>query len=120
MDNIWSVFFLSLLVTILLESIFVFIIGIRDKRNLILITLVNVLTNPTAVLLYYLLYNFTFFSNYIITITIELTVVLVEYIYVRKYSENIKNPLWISLGMNTFSYLVGKGINTIINKAGVF
>ena len=51
MDRLLTALLVSLLLTLLLECAFAFVAGARTPRRLLLVALVNVLTNPPVVLL---------------------------------------------------------------------
>lgn len=115
MDNIWQVLAISLFLTVIFEEMFVILLRLRDKRTLLLIALINLLTNPPAVLSYYLLKQYTNYSVLFITIVVEVVVILVEFFYIRSYGRKIKHPFWLALGINIFSYTIGKVINIILS-----
>ena len=54
MHEIWMMFGISLLLTLVLEVVIAAFFGYKDKKLLTLVILVNVLTNPAAVLLHWL------------------------------------------------------------------
>ncbi|MGB4660378.1 MAG: hypothetical protein WBI07_14470 [Mobilitalea sp.] len=105
---------LSLTGTLLVEVIFAFAAGIRNKKDFALISLVNVLTNPAVVLLYYLMVNMTGGNRYIIIIPLETIAVFVEAAYYRKYGDGFKHPLLFSIGANLCSYSIGVAIGFLI------
>jgi len=103
---------ISLVLTILLEEIFAVTVGIRDKRDLILIGLVNVVTNPFVVLVYYLAVLYTSISLLLI-ILLEIIAVFVEALYFKNYGKTFRHPFLFSLSANLFSYGIGKIISII-------
>jgi len=98
---------LSLALTIILESGFFLLTGKRNKKDLLLVALVNVMTNPAVVLLYWLVAAYSDF-NWIITIAVlEVLAVLTEgYIY-KKHGQEFKRPYGFSLFANMVSYGTG-------------
>ena len=98
-------FALSLGLTLLLELPIAWAMGLRSGRKLLLAVLVNVLTNPAAVLLYW-------FG--IPQLPIELAVVAVEGAVYRWVRE--EHPWRVSLVCNGFSWLAGM----LILKIGGF
>ena len=70
----------SLALTLMLELGFALILGVRGRRNLALVALVNVLTNPPVVLLCSL------FPSPLLTIAAELSAVFIGAIVLRKLS----------------------------------
>ena len=105
---------ISLILTILLEELFAIVYGVRNKKDLLLICLVNILTNPAVVLCYYLLMNYTPFYSGIIILVLEALVILVEYYYYKTYGKGIRHPLQFAAYINLFSYGVGKILNLIL------
>ena len=75
--------FLSWLLTVLIESITAYVLGIRGKKNYILLFLVNTATNPAAELLYVFLYTFTPLSHLASEVSVELLVFAAEGLLVR-------------------------------------
>jgi len=110
---VW-VLVLSLGGTILAEEIFAFIVGIHNKKDFALVALVNVLTNPAVVLLYYLMVSMTDGNRYFIIIPLETIAIFVEAAYYKKYANKLKHPLAFSLGANLFSYGIGVVIGYLI------
>lgn len=107
----------SLVLTIILEEIFALIIGVRSRKDLCLICLVNIITNPAVVFLYYLTHYYTVWNSIIITIILEGMAILTEAIYYRKYGRlmggnNLKAFIF-SIGANLFSYGSGFLISRI-------
>lgn len=93
----------SLGLTLLIELPIGMAMGLRRKKHLLLMILVNVLTNPAAVLLCWL---------GVPQIPVEIAVFLVEagiyYWFSREESWNIQHPLWLSLAANLISW--GSGV----------
>ena len=96
-------FAMSLGLTLLLEYPVAWLLGLRGRRTGILFVLVNVLTNPAAVLLH--LFGVS-------QIPIELAVVLVEWFVYRQFG--VKKPLLLSLSANVLSWGTGLVINRIL------
>ena len=102
-----------LILTIIIEVIIGIILGIRNKKDLLNIILVNVVTNPIVVsfpILIYLLfgYNYEMLSLYIL----EIVTLFVEgFIYKKVLIYKKINPFLISLILNLSSYLIGELIN---------
>lgn len=111
-DFVWTLL-ISLGLTIILELVFALILKIREANDLILVIVVNVITNPAVVLLSYLLLKRTNFPQILVVLVLEAAAVLVEAIYYRRYAEKIKRPFLFSLGANAFSYFIGLFLNII-------
>ena len=104
---------ISLVLTIILELIFAFIAGIRNKKDFMLVTLVNILTNPPVVLAYYLFTYYTMWNKVLILLPLEILAVLAEAYYYQSYGKNIHHPLLFSLFANGFSFVMGAFISMI-------
>lgn len=106
--NLLSALGISLALTLLFELAFSLLCGIRNLRDLLLIILVNAVTNP-AVALIYNLYPSTW-----IKIPLELAAISIEALYYIKYSTNISHPILFSIGANCFSFILGTVLNLIV------
>lgn len=100
----------SLVLTLLLEGLFAFCAGQRTGRRLLLVALVNTLTNPVVVLLHAL------FPSMLLTLFLELSAVLVEGFVYKKCADNIRHPFLFSLAINAFSYFSGELLNRLLNR----
>ena len=94
----------SLLLTLLLELSFALLQGLRGRRELALVALVNCLTNPPAVLLRCALR--------VPVLPLEAAAVLVEGLCYRAFSGQLRHPLRFSLAANAFSYTAGWALMT--------
>ena len=97
----------SLALTIAIESGFSVLIGIRNKKDLLLVIMVNVLTNPIVVLLYWIAVYYTNWNTVLVIIPLELFAVLTEGFYYKKYAQKIKRPFIFSIAANAVSYSIG-------------
>ena len=116
MDNtaLLTALAISLCLTLLFEVGFFLIIGKRNKKDLLLVILVNTLTNPLVVLIYWIAYHNTNWNTAIIKVPLEVFAVLTEgYIY-KKYAQTIKRPFVFSLAANTISFTLGLLIQQIM------
>jgi len=105
---------ISLCLTILFEVGFYLLTGKRNKKDLLLVILVNALTNPIVVLLYWIAYFNTNWNTIIIITPLELFAVITEgYIY-KKNAQSIKRPFIFSLAANALSFTLGILIRQII------
>lgn len=105
---------ISLGLTELLELGFAAVVGLRRRKDLILIALVNVITNPAVVLINSLLAREALLPQPLIVVLLETGAVLIEGVYYRHYAECIKRPFLFAFGANVFSYLTGLLISYII------
>jgi hypothetical protein len=97
----------SLAFTLAAELLFALLLGKRGK-DLALVSLVNILTNPPVVLLYFLASAYTALSPALLKASLEIAAVLVEAFCYRKYGGNFRRPLLFSLGANAFSFGLGE------------
>ena len=104
---------ISLALTIILEAGFFLLCGKRNKKDLLLVLLVNVLTNPIVVLLYWLTTLYTDISASLTVIPLEALAVLAEGYYFRKYGQEFKRPYLFSLAANAFSFTIGALLNML-------
>ena len=81
---------LSLAMTLVLECAFFFATGKRDKKDLLLVVMANILTNPPVVLLYSLSMMYTGWERAFIVIPLEAAAVLTEGYCYKKYGCNFK------------------------------
>lgn len=100
---------ISLCLTIVIELIISFILGIRNTEDIKVVIWTNVLTNPIVVYLagcIKLLNNNLIYN--IIVIIMEIIVVIVEFIIYKRYLKfKEKPPLLISSINNIISFLIG-------------
>lgn len=104
-----------LLLTIIIELVISLLLGVRDKKDILNIILVNVITNPVVVMSQVLLYlKFGYTIEIIGIIILEILVVFVEGLIYRKVlSFKRINPLLLSLILNASSFLIGEIINIL-------
>lgn len=105
----------SLICTIIIETIIGIILGIRNKKDILLLILANTFTNLIVTSV-----SFTFNYFYGITIRnislviLELFALFAEAILYKKYFINKKiNPYTLSLILNISSYSIGLIINKL-------
>ena len=104
----------SLFLTLVLELFFVWRVGKASKRDLLLAFLVNVLTNPFVVSMYYITFFYTNWNQTLVICVLEVSAVLVEWICYKKCGEKITYPFLLSAGANGFSYFLGGVIDRLI------
>lgn len=104
-----------LVFTILIEVVVGLIIGVRNKRDILNITLVNVFTNPLVTSIPVLVYiNFSYTPYIISLIILEIFALVSEgFIYSKVLKYKKINPFIISLILNLSSYLIGLLINNL-------
>lgn len=114
-DNFPLIMIRCLLLTIAIETIVGLILGIRNKKDIFNIVLVNIVTNPIVVSIPILIYMYFGYKYEIISLyVLEVITVLVEgliYYKVLKYKKI--NSFLLSLLLNLSSYLIGELINIL-------
>jgi hypothetical protein len=103
---------ISLGLTLALELLFALAARKRGK-DLVLVCLVNVITNPVVVLVYYLASTYTALHPVFLKAALEIMAVLTEAVYYRKFGVSFSRPLLFSLGANAFSFFSGELISLI-------
>ena len=106
----------SLVATLVLEAAFFWLTGKRNRRDLVLLVLVNLLTNPALVLLLHLIYWFTNLNYLVATVVLELIAVAVEGLYYKKFGQEFKYPFLFSLAANAFSCTIGILLQLLIHS----
>lgn len=109
------IMFICLSSTIVIELIMSLLLGIRNKKDILNVILVNIMTNPLIVsILMYITYN-RLFNTTISIIILEILVVLTEgFAYKKVLTFDKINPYVLSLILNISSYFIGKLLNNII------
>ena len=109
--DVFQMFAVSLGATIVLEALVMLLLREQYKKNLLLLVLVNILTNPAAVYLSYLGKYFTGLSDMLIQFPIEIVVVIIEVKIYTWFSKDenwlIKNPVLLGILANVFSWSIG-------------
>lgn len=114
-DDILLIMLICLSSTIVIEISMSLLLGIRNKKDILNVILVNVMTNPLIVsIIMYITYN-RIFNLTISIIILEIIVILIEGFAYKKVLKFDKiNPYVLSLILNISSYFIGKLLNNII------
>lgn len=110
----FSVFAVSLGLTLALETPVAYAWGLRDRHNLAVAVLVNVLTNPAVVLLNFWLSVRTGWPRLAVQLPLEALAVTVEAVCYRECGKDIRRPALLSLCANGFSYCTGLLLNAML------
>lgn len=104
-----------LILTIIIEVIIGLILKIKNKKDILNIILVNIITNPIVVSIpVYINIKFGLLERNICLIILEIITLFVEgFIYKKVLNYKKINPYLISLILNMSSYLIGEIINYI-------
>jgi len=113
-QGLLSALAVSLAMTLVLEVGYFLLTGKRDKKDLLLVVMVNILTNPVVVLTYWLVALYTNWNLIVVIIPLELLAVFVEGFHYKKYGNAFKRPYRFSLAANVFSYGMGLLIQMLI------
>jgi len=104
----------SLGLTVAIEAGFFLLIGKRDKKDLLLLVLVNVLTNPIVVLSFWLVSSYTNWNILIALVLLEAFAVLTEGFYYKKYGNVFPRPFLFALFANVVSFGAGALIQFLL------
>lgn len=108
---------LSFGVTVLVELSAAFLLGLRDRRSLCIVFLVNVVTNPVVVYILNLQYYYGLFLPKVpLTVFLECSAVAAEAFLYRFAWKGNRNPLLLAIILNAASYLFGVVVNIIIKQ----
>ena len=101
--------------TIVIELIMSLLLGMRNKKDILNVILVNIMANPLVVsILMYITYN-RLFNTTISIIILEILVILTEgFTYKKVLTFDKINPYVLSLILNISSYFIGELLNNII------
>lgn len=104
-----------LLLTIVIEVILGIVCGVRKKKDLLNIVLVNVFTNPLVVSIpIYITIYVSYRARIPVLVFLELFALVSEgFIYKRVLDFKKINPYLLSLILNCGSYFIGELINRI-------
>ena len=105
-------FGISLMLTIAIELVAALLFGMRMRKNMLLVVLVNVFTNPPAVLCNWLCRLYLpDYHRISVQLAIETVVVIVEAfvycLYARDERRQIKRPVLLAFAANGCSWLLG-------------
>ena len=116
LDNLPLIMIRCLVLTIIIELVLALILGVREKKDIINIILVNVITNPIVVLTPIIIYlKFNSSMGRISLYILEVLTVLVEGLIYKKVLEYKKiNWILLSLILNATSFIIGEVINNFI------
>ena len=99
--------------TLVLEEGFALLWGVRSKRDLGLVALVNCITNPLVNVLYRLgrLWGW---PRGPVVLALEVAAVLAEWLCYRKTENAVRYPLLFSLCANAFSFCCGLVLQVLV------
>ena len=114
-DSLINALIVSLVLTIFIESGFFLLTGKRNRKDLILVVLTNIITNPVVVLLYWLVALNASWSltlektplEFLTKILLEFFAIVTEGRYYKKYGREFRRPYVFSVAANTASFGAG-------------
>ena len=104
----------SLGLTIVLEETFGWMWGVRNRWDMTLVVLVNVLTNPAVVYLYYMNMIFVGWNRFLVTVFLEMAAAAAEGLCYGAAGRGIRHPWLFSAGANLFSFIAGLAVNKLL------
>ena len=115
LSNLPIIMIRCLLLTIIIELIVALILGVRDKKDILNVILVNIITNPVVVVSQTILYiKFGYNVEMIGIAILEVLVIIVEGLIYKKVLDYKKiNPFLLSLLLNAASFFIGELINML-------
>lgn len=105
-------FGVSLGATLVIEILLALIFGVRNKKGLLIVLLVNTLTNPAAVLICWLADLYFFYGfEFLVEIAVEIAVVVLEakiyMMFIHNEEFKIRYPVRMAVVCNLVSWLTG-------------
>lgn len=104
----------SLGLTLVLETGLGWLFSVRNRWDITLIGLVNLLTNPAVVFLYYINLLYVGWNPVLVTAVLEAAAVTAEAICYRAAARKIRHPWRFALGANLFSFAAGAVITALL------
>ena len=105
----------ALILTLIIECITAWCLGIRSKQDQLVVALANLMTNPVVVAIGAAAAFFIGHGIVLpITIVMEIAVVLIEGVIYSNKLATAKNPYALSLLCNMASYGIGEILNRFI------
>ena len=102
----------ALLLTEALEVPVCLLFGLR-RKDLLIVLLANLLTNPAVNVLYLLSVLYTPLPRVLVIAVLEVSAIVTEWLIYRSLTE-AKHPFWMSLVANAVSYGVGLLLTTVL------
>lgn len=108
---------LSFGITVFVEIGVALLLGLRDRRSLLIVFLVNAVTNPVVVFLLNVQYLYGILLPKIpLTILLEFAAVITEALLYRFALKGNLNPVILALLLNAASYLGGVVVNILLRQ----
>lgn len=111
------IFGVSLLLTLVIECIVSLFFGMRERKKIMLVVLVNILTNPFVNFLNLCGGLFQWWNRFC-QLPLEIVAIVVEawiyYYFSNKEEWKIEHPVWLAVCANIISYSIGCIINALV------
>ena len=105
-----EILLISLGMTLVLELAYAWLWGVKGK-DFIVITVMNILTNPLVVLWHHYTADRGIWIN---TVLPELAAVIAEVLLLMRFGKPVQKPVSLGICINLFSYFVGFIINLLL------
>jgi len=105
---------ISLALTLIFETIFFFLAGKRLGKDLLLLVLVNVITNPLVVLCHSLAFYYSQLNAALLLIPLEVFAIVCEGALYKRFGQEFKRPYLFSLSANSFSFAAGVLLQSVV------
>lgn len=99
----------SLGLTLALEGLYGLLWRLKDRRDWLLLLIVNAVTNPIVVALYHLVSG-----HWLFVAVLEIAAVLAEWLIYRRWGKDTRPAFLFSLCANCFSFFAGLLLNNFI------
>lgn len=105
----------ALILTLIIETTILLILGFKSYKIYIICIITNIITNLSLNIILENVYFESFLLYAINVIILELFVLIIEAVVYYLYLKHIKKALFISLMLNSSSFLIGLLITFITN-----
>lgn len=112
MREVYLALALSLGLTVALETLFAWLLGLR-RRDLLLVVLMNLITNPVVALTAMVLGRETALPRWALLIPLEAAAVAVEWLLLKRFGTDVRRPFLTAVALNAGSFLVGELLQLI-------
>lgn len=102
---------IALVLTIIIELSFALLVKIRNKTDLLIVILAQIITNPLVVLISNWCFFHTQLQPLIYQIPLEILAILAEWKIYQKFTKTITRPFLFALTANLISYMIGWGLS---------
>ena len=104
---------IALFLTIVIELLFALAVRIRNRTDLCIVILAQIVTNPLVVFISNWCLFHTRLHPLIFQIPLEIAAILAEWLIYKSYAKRIARPFLFSLAANLLSYTIGWGLSLV-------